>query len=194
MYLLGTLAVFGTVPHDKLLTSGAPFTDAVNAMFGGTWGGAAVACAALVSIVGALNGWTLLSAQTAYAAARDGLFPARFAVKRRGMSTFGVTVTVVLGSLLTVYNYTAGTARVFEILVLVTTFTATVPYLLATAAQLYRRGSSGAVLHSRVREAGRARCPPRRREVSRSAHRRGRRALAQGAVGEEVRRQAVQPP
>lgn len=70
MYLLGTLAVFGTVPHDKLLTSGAPFTDAVNAMFGGTWGGAAVACAALVSIVGALNGWTLLSAQTAYAAAR----------------------------------------------------------------------------------------------------------------------------
>ncbi len=46
-------------------------------------------------------------------------------------------VTVVLASLLTVYNYMAGTARVFEILVLVTTFTATVPYLLATAAQLY---------------------------------------------------------
>ncbi|MET4645827.1 hypothetical protein ABID95_005584 [Streptomyces atratus] len=98
---------------------------------------AAVACAALVAIVGALNGWTLLSAQTAYAAARDGLFPARFAVKRQGVSTFGVTVTVVLTSLLTVYNYMAGTARVFEILVLVTTFTATVPYLLATAAQLY---------------------------------------------------------
>ncbi|MFJ7493637.1 amino acid permease [Streptomyces sp. NPDC097727] len=137
VYLLGTLSVFGTVPHDKLLTSSAPFTDAVNAMFGGTWGGTAVACAALVSIVGALNGWTLLSAQTAYAAARDGLFPARFAVKRRGVSTFGVTVTVVLASLLTVYNYMAGTARVFDILVLVTTFTATVPYLLATAAQLY---------------------------------------------------------
>ncbi|MEU9761491.1 amino acid permease [Streptomyces sp. NPDC047987] len=137
VYLLGTLAVFGTVAHDELLTSKAPFTDAVDAMFGGTWGGAAVACAALVSMVGALNGWTLLSAQTAYAAARDGLFPDRFVVKRRGVPTFGVLVAVVLASLLTVYNYMAGTARVFEILVLVTTFTATVPYLLATAAQLY---------------------------------------------------------
>ncbi|MEU8568512.1 amino acid permease [Streptomyces pathocidini] len=137
VYLLGTLAVFGTVAHDKLVDSGAPFSDAVNAMFGGTWGGTAVACAALVSMVGALNGWTLLSAQTPYAAARDGLFPARFAEKRRGVPTFGVLVTVVLASLLTVYNYTAGTARVFEVLVLITTFTATVPYLLATAAQLY---------------------------------------------------------
>lgn len=44
---------------------------------------------------------------------------------------------MLLASLLTVYNYASGTARVFETLVLVTTFTATVPYLLATAAQLY---------------------------------------------------------
>ncbi|MFI6638080.1 amino acid permease [Streptomyces sp. NPDC050504] len=137
IYLLGTLSVFGTVPHEKLVDSTAPFTDAVNAMFGGSWGGTAVAVAALVSMVGALNGWTLLSAQTPYAAARDGLFPKAFAEKRRGVPTFGVLVTVVLASLLTVYNYTAGSGGVFEMLVLVTTFTATVPYLLATAAQIY---------------------------------------------------------
>ncbi|MFD9074429.1 amino acid permease [Streptomyces lasiicapitis] len=137
VYLLGTLAVFGTVAHDKLVASTAPFSDAVNAMFGGSWGGTAVALAALVSMVGALNGWTLLSAQTPYAAARDGLFPAAFAKKRRGVPVVGVLVTVVLASLLTVYNYTAGSSGVFEVLVLVTTFTATVPYLLATAAQIY---------------------------------------------------------
>ncbi|MFF9838074.1 amino acid permease [Streptomyces sp. NPDC013740] len=137
LYLLGTLAVFGTVAHDKLVTSTAPFSDAVDVMFGGSWGGAAVACMALVSMVGALNGWTLLSAQAPYAAARDGLFPKVFTVKRRGVPTVGVLVTVVLASLLTVYNYTAGTQGVFEILVLVTTFTATVPYLLSTAAQIY---------------------------------------------------------
>ncbi|MEU0374186.1 amino acid permease [Streptomyces sp. NPDC006283] len=137
VYLLCTLSVFGTVPHDELMGSTAPFTDAVDAMFGGTWGGTAVACAALVSMVGALNGWTLLSAQTPYAAAKDGLFPKAFATKRRGVPTVGVLVTVVLASLLTVYNYTAGTEGVFEILVLVTTFTATVPYLLASAAQIF---------------------------------------------------------
>ncbi|MER7540177.1 amino acid permease [Streptomyces sp. NPDC097704] len=137
VYLLGTLAVFGTVPHDRLVTSTAPFSAATNAMVGGSWGGTAVACMAMVSILGALNGWTLLSAQAPYAAARDGLFPKAFTVKRRGVPTVGVLVTVVLASLLTVYNYTAGTQGVFEILVLVTTFTATVPYLLSTAAQIY---------------------------------------------------------
>lgn len=137
VYLLGTLSVFGTVGQANLVGSTAPFTDAVDVMFGGTWGGTAVACAALVSIVGALNGWTLLSAQTPYAAARDGLFPKVFATKRRGAPTAGVLATVVLASLLTVYNYTAGSEGVLEILVLVTTFTATVPYLLATAAQIF---------------------------------------------------------
>ncbi|MFD1831350.1 amino acid permease [Streptomyces desertarenae] len=137
VYLLGTLSVFGTVAHDRLVGSTAPFSDAVNAMFGGSWGGWAVALAALVSMTGCLNGWTLLSAQTPYAAARDGLFPAAFARRRRGVPTVGVGVTVVLASLLTVYNYTSDSARVFEVLVLVTTFTATVPYLLATAAQIF---------------------------------------------------------
>ncbi|MGW0815676.1 amino acid permease [Streptomyces viridiviolaceus] len=137
VYLLGTLSVFGTVAHDRLVDSTAPFSDAVNAMFGGAWGGWAVALAALVSMTGCLNGWTLLSAQTPYAAAKDGLFPAAFARRRRGVPTVGVGVTVVLASLLTVYNYTSGSAKVFEVLVLVTTFTATVPYLLATAAQLF---------------------------------------------------------
>ncbi|MFE3763495.1 amino acid permease [Streptomyces sp. NPDC059104] len=137
VYLLGTLSVFGLVAHEKLVSSQAPFSDAVNAMFGGTWGGTAVACAAVISMVGALNGWTLLSAQTPYAAARDGLFPKVFETKRRGVPVVGVLVTTGLASALTVYNYTAGSAGVFEMLVLVTTFTATVPYLLSTAAQLY---------------------------------------------------------
>ncbi|MEV0524281.1 amino acid permease [Streptomyces sp. NPDC050439] len=137
VYLLGTLAVFGTVAHDKLVGSTAPFSDAVNVMFGGSWGGTAVALAAVVSILGALNGWTLLSAQTPYAAAKDGLFPEAFAKKKRGVPIVGVLVTVVLASLLTVYNYAAGSSGVFESLVLITTFTATVPYLLATAAQIY---------------------------------------------------------
>ncbi|MFE7773437.1 amino acid permease [Streptomyces sp. NPDC057445] len=151
VYLLGTLAVFGTVAHDRLTESTAPFSDAVNAMFGGTWGGTAVACMALVSMVGALNGWTLLSAQTPYAAALDGLFPAAFARKRRGVPTVGVLVTVVLASLLTVYNYTVGPDGVFEVLVLVTTFTATVPYLLSTAAQIHYLASGRSHLVSRPR-------------------------------------------
>ncbi|MCC3771050.1 amino acid permease [Streptomyces sp. UNOC14_S4] len=137
VYLLGTVSVFGTVPHDKLVKSTAPFSDAVDAMFGGTWGGTLIAGAAVISIMGALNGWTLMSAQAPYAAAKDGLFPAVFGKKKRGVPTAGVLAAAVLASLLTLVNYTIGEGGVFEILVLITTFSATVPYLLAAAAQLY---------------------------------------------------------
>ncbi|MEU0806059.1 amino acid permease [Streptomyces sp. NPDC005970] len=137
VYLVGTLSVFGTVAHRDLVNSAAPFSDAVDAMFGGTWGGTLIALAAVVSIVGALNGWILMSAQAPYAAARDGLFPAAFAAKRRGVPTFGVLVGTALASLLTVVNYTSGSDGVFETLVLITTFSATVPYLLAAGAQVH---------------------------------------------------------
>ncbi|MFI9271329.1 amino acid permease [Kitasatospora sp. NPDC052896] len=152
VYLLGTLAVFGTVAHDKLVHSTAPFSDAVDAMFGGSWGGTAIAVAALVSMTGALNGWTLLAAQAPYAAAKDGLFPARFAGERRGVPVFGVLVSAALASLLTVLNFVSGAASAFNVLVLLTTFTATVPYLLSTAAQLYWlvRGEQGRVSRGRL--------------------------------------------
>ncbi|MFE5870597.1 amino acid permease [Streptomyces roseifaciens] len=137
VYLLGTVSVFGTVEHDKLVESTAPFSDAVDVMFGGHWGGTLIALCAVISIVGALNGWTLMSAQAPYAAAKDGLFPAAFGKKKRGVPTFGVLAAAVLASLLTIVNYTSGVGGVFEILVLITTFSATVPYLLAAAAQVY---------------------------------------------------------
>ena len=53
------------------------------------------------------------------------------------MGAAGVLVSTVFASLLTVINYVSGSGGVFEILVLITTFSATVPYLLATAAQVY---------------------------------------------------------
>jgi APA family basic amino acid/polyamine antiporter len=152
VYLLGTLAVFGTVGHERLVHSTAPFSDAVDAMFGGSWGGTVIAVAALVSMTGALNGWTLLAAQAPYAAAKDGLFPAAFATERRGVPVFGVLVGVALASLLTVLNFASGAKGAFDTLVLVTTFTATVPYLLSTAARLYWlvRGERGKVAGGRL--------------------------------------------
>ncbi|WP_329070610.1 amino acid permease [Streptomyces sp. NBC_01429] len=152
VYLLGTVAVFGLVPHDRLSGSGAPFADAVNAMTGGHWGGTVIALVAVVSMVGCLNGWILLSAQMPFAAARDGLFPAPFARESKGgVPTFGVLACAVLGTVLIALNYAAGPDATFRVLVLITTFTGCVPYLLSAAAQLYwlAKGS-----RERVRPAG----------------------------------------
>jgi basic amino acid/polyamine antiporter, APA family len=152
VYILGTVAVFGLVPHKELIESGAPFADAVDSIAGGSWGGTVISLVAVASIVGCLNGWILLSAQMPYAAARDGLFPKPFArLGKGGVPGFGVLATAVLGTILIVVNYADDPDTAFRVLVLITTFTGCVPYLLSAAAQLYwlARGT-----RERVRPAG----------------------------------------
>ncbi|MDH6447656.1 MULTISPECIES: amino acid permease [unclassified Streptomyces] len=138
IYLLGTLAVFGTVSHGELGASTAPFTDAANNIVGGTWAGDAVAVAAIISGIGALNGWTMLCAEMPYAAARDGLFPGAFAKLRgpSGVPVFGIVASTVLASLITVFSYTRF-EDVFTRIVLLSVLTAVIPYLFSAAAQLY---------------------------------------------------------
>ncbi|WP_371664834.1 APC family permease [Streptomyces sp. NBC_00280] len=138
IYILGTLAVFGTVSHGALGDTVAPFTDAANNIVGGTWAGDAVAVAAIISGIGALNGWTMLCAEMPYAAARDGLFPDAFAKLRgqSGVPVFGIIASTALASLITVFSYTRFD-DVFTKIVLLSVFTAVVPYLFSAAAQLY---------------------------------------------------------
>lgn len=153
VYLLGTVAVFGTVAHDDLVASTAPFSDAANAIFGGEWAGATVAAAAIVSGFGALVGWTLIVAEMPRAAARDGLFPARFARQNRsGVPAFGIVTSTLLAAGLTVVSYTSF-EQVFITVVLLSVLTSVVPYLLSAAAQLYWLRTDGRRL--RVRHLGR---------------------------------------
>ncbi|MEW1959632.1 amino acid permease [Kineococcus sp. NPDC059986] len=136
VYVLSTITVFGTVPNASLRTSVAPFTDAANAIFGGEWAGQVVALSAIVSGLGCLVGWTLVVAEMPRAAAADHLFPAPFARTWRGIPLFGVIASTVLASILTVVSYTSFD-RVFTTLVLLSVFTAVVPYLFSAAAQVY---------------------------------------------------------
>jgi hypothetical protein len=68
----------GILSNATLRSATAPFSDAANAIFGGTWAGDLMAIAVIVSGFGALNGWTTICAEMPLAAAKDGLFPARF--------------------------------------------------------------------------------------------------------------------
>nr|WP_051965938.1 amino acid permease [Kitasatospora mediocidica] len=136
VYLLGTLAVFGAVPHARLAASTAPFTDAANQMAGGSWAGNVVAVAAIISGIGALGGWTMICAEMPEAAARDGLFPKAFASRRGDVPVFGIVSATVLASLITVAAYSSFD-HVFTAIVLLSVLTAAIPYLFSAAAQLY---------------------------------------------------------
>jgi APA family basic amino acid/polyamine antiporter len=156
VYILGTVAVFGTVSHDALVASTAPFADSANAIFGGQWAGDAVAVTAIVSGFGALVGWTLIVGEMPQAAARHGLFPAPFARdSRRGVPAYGIVTGTVLASALTVVSYTSFT-QVFTTVVLLSVLTAVIPYLFSAAAQVYwlltegRRSGAGHLLRDLV--------------------------------------------
>ncbi|WP_328595094.1 APC family permease [Actinomadura macrotermitis] len=136
LYLLATLAVFGTVPHARLTGSDAPFADAVNNMFGGGGWGAAMAACAIVSGIGALNGWMLLVAEMPMAAARDGMFPAAFGrTTRRGAPVVGIIAGAVLSSLMLLSSYASENA--FNTILLFASFTTAIPYFFSAAAQLF---------------------------------------------------------
>jgi len=142
VYLLSTIAIFGIVGPAALQESknpGAPFIDAFDAMFGGSWAGKAVALAAVISGLGALNGWTMICAEMPYAAAREGLFPAIFArVTKRNVPWFGIIGSTVLASLFTWISYQGeGGLSVFNTLVFLSGVTAAIPYFFSALAQLY---------------------------------------------------------
>jgi APA family basic amino acid/polyamine antiporter len=138
VYMLSLTAVFGILPSSQLVNSTAPFSDAVNAMFGGTWAGNLLAVAVIVSGFGALNGWTMICAEMPLAAAKDGLFPERFKrLSKTGVPGFGIVASTVLASIAMILNYLGSSgATVFTTLVLMSGITAAIPYAFSALAQL----------------------------------------------------------
>jgi len=138
VYMLSLIVVFGILPSSALAKSTAPFSDAINTMFGGTWAGYVMAAAVIVSGFGALNGWTMICAEMPLAAANDGLFPPQFKrMSARGVPAFGIIASTVLASIAMGINYLgAGGATVFTTLVLMTGITAAIPYAFSALAQM----------------------------------------------------------
>lgn len=138
VYMLSLTVVFGVVPNSELAEGTAPFSEAVDAMFGGTWAGNLMAIAVIISGFGALNGWTLLCAEMPLAAAKDGLFPPQFKrLSRTGVPAFGIIASMVLASIAMIINYLGSTGTTaFTILVLMTGITAAIPYGFSALAQI----------------------------------------------------------
>ena len=138
VYMLSLVAVFGILSSTQLQGSTAPFSDAANAMFGGTWAGNVMAIVVIISGFGALNGWTMICAEMPLAAAKDGLFPERFKhLSRTGVPIYGIVASTALASIAMIINYMGSSgATVFTTLVLMTGITAAIPYGFSALAQM----------------------------------------------------------
>jgi APA family basic amino acid/polyamine antiporter len=139
LYVLVTAAVMGLVPRGTLVNTGAPFVDAFQTMFpGSAWAGTFIAAIAVISGIGALNGWTLIVTETSRAIAQDDLFPRPFAwTDRNGTAWFGIVVGTALPSLLMLWRYMSGSGlTVFTYLVNLTVMTVAIAYFFSALAQL----------------------------------------------------------
>ncbi|WP_028927870.1 APC family permease [Pseudonocardia acaciae] len=139
LYVVVSAAVMGLVPHDVLVGTGTPFVPAFEAILSQAgWAGTLVATLAVVSGIGALNGWTLVTTEVSRAAADDGLFPRPFAwTDRRDTAWLGILVAAALPSLLMLWRYTSGSGlTVFTYLVNLSVVTVAIPYFFSACAQL----------------------------------------------------------
>jgi basic amino acid/polyamine antiporter, APA family len=141
LYLVSTVALFGMLSTQRLARSSSPYAAGANAIFGGSWGGKAIALVAMFTIAGVLNGWVLLQGRVPLAAAEDGLFPRRFARidPRRGTPVFGIVASSVLITILLALNFQqrGGIVELFTQVITIATLAALIPYAFAAAAEIY---------------------------------------------------------
>ena len=137
VYILGTAVVMGVIPRETLMHSHAPFADAARAMWG-EWAAVLIALAAIISSLGALNGWTLMLSQVPMAAARDGAMPAVFAkVSANGVPARGLVISVGLSTALVLLSVSGSSAFVafYNLVVNLSTDAAMVPYVFCSVVE-----------------------------------------------------------
>lgn len=134
IYILSSFSVMGIISPADLANSSAPFADAAAVI----WGEEAryiVGFAGTISAFGALNGWILVMGQVQQATANDGLAPGVFKrTNKNAMPAVGLLISAVLITFLIVTNYSGGLLKVFEFMILVSTVSVLIPYLLCAFA------------------------------------------------------------
>jgi APA family basic amino acid/polyamine antiporter len=142
LYILATVSIMGVIPASTLANSNAPFADAARQIFGSSVLGMSpakiVAAVAMISTLGALNGWILIQGRVPLAAAQDGLFPKAFAQVSGSRKTpvVGLVASSVLLSALMGMNYQSSLSNMFVKIIVLATITTLVPYAFSAGAQL----------------------------------------------------------
>jgi basic amino acid/polyamine antiporter, APA family len=127
--LAACLAVLFLLPGIVATKSAAPFADAISPVLGGI-GGTVVAAFAIISVLGALNGWVLCSGEVPLAMARAGVFPAWLErTTPIGTPLRAQLVSSVVTSALILCNYSSSLASIFSFVILVSSVSTLLLYV-----------------------------------------------------------------
>jgi len=95
LYILNSVSILGLIPAEQLANSKAPYVDASQILFKGSWHLLISVIAAIVCI-GTLNAWVLTSGQIMLGLAKDGFVPKIFKKTNRAGAPF---VGIILSSI-----------------------------------------------------------------------------------------------
>ena len=133
-YVLSSSAIMGIIPNKELVSSSAPFSQAVSIALGSTAGKIVALCAA-VGCLGSLAGWTLLVGHTAQAAAKDGLFAGIFArVNRRGVPSAGLAIVAGIMTLQVLATMSPTASEQFGKIASIAVIMTLLPYIYSSVA------------------------------------------------------------
>ena len=132
LYLLSSTAVLLVLPQQRLMASAAPFADAVAAQWGN--GAAVIAVAGIaVAAFGSLNANLLAGGELAFSMALRGDMPPMFARTKRAKTPVAAHwLSAVLAMLIVLANASKTTAGLYTFLVLLTTASTLVLYLVGS--------------------------------------------------------------
>ena len=96
LYFVNSLGIMGLINSTELASSKAPYVDAAQIMFGGSWY-LIVSLIASVVCIGTLNAWMMTSGQIVLGLAEDGLMPKFFSNKNKNSAPYGGILTSCVG-------------------------------------------------------------------------------------------------
>lgn len=139
--LAACAAVLFLLPGEQAATSPAPIADAISPVLG-SGAGTIVAIFAVISALGAMNGWVLCSGEVPLAMSRAGVFPRWFGeTGAAGTPVRAQLVSSLIAALLIAANYSRGLSGLFTFMILLSTVSNLVLYGGAAAAALKLRTS-----------------------------------------------------
>ena len=134
--LLSSCAVALMLPQATLVSSTAPIADFIG-VFVGSGAGSFVALCAVISCLGALNGYLLVGAELPAAMARAGSLPAWFSrANARGVPTHALWVGAAASGAFVLVALSRQGVAAFEFVALVSTVTALLLYVAVSTAAL----------------------------------------------------------
>jgi len=136
LYLTVSASIFGIMSPEELQNSTAPFADAAGKAWG-AWAFYLVAIGAIISVLGALNGWILIQAEVPYRASILKIFPKAFGkTDSKGRPVWGATISTILISLLVLANFSGDLVELFTFIILLASLSSLIPYLFCSLASI----------------------------------------------------------